>query len=72
LKQSQADLVAAKSRKYKSFRMGYGGGRATTIMIPDEGVEIQCPLCQKRFLTLDGSDANTMRVCEQYEVNLLE
>jgi hypothetical protein len=25
LKQGQANLVAAKSRKYKSFRMGYGG-----------------------------------------------
>jgi len=54
LKQGQADLVAAKSRKYKSFRMGYGGGRATTIMILDEGMEIQRPLCQKWFLTLDG------------------
>jgi len=54
MKQGQADLVAAKSRKYKSFRMGYGGGRATTIMILDEGMEIQRPLCQKWFLTLDG------------------
>lgn len=52
--------------------MGYGGGRATTIMILDEGMEIQRPLCQKWFLTLDGQDANPMQVCKQYEVNLSE
>jgi hypothetical protein len=45
-------------------------------MITDEGMEIQCPLCQKRFFTPDGlaahMDAHPMRVCEQYEVNLSE
>ena len=49
---------------------------ATTIMIPDEGMEIQCPLYQKRIFAPDGlaayMDAHPMRMCEQFEVHLSE